>query len=291
DKKVDAREAMMNLAMSQIMTGSNFWDAPGHSMAGSNDLPTRKKIFTWIQAHEKTFYLPRSPIDPVGVYFSPETRNYFAKEFIPSYRGALILLMQKHLEFQIVTPRTLADFKGKTIVLPDVRVLGDVEQAWLKDFVAQGGKVVIAGSDTTELGDSPNIVRLPANPGKAYNDEQEKDFDRASPDSQKEFFAALAGGDSVKIEASTHVATSIARTSDGHINCYFANFAGLVGGSNPIQTPQEGVQVTLKSKSEGKAFFLPFMGEPQPVKGERHGDSITFTLPTITRGAVFSYEP
>ena len=291
DKKVDAREAMMNLAMSQIMTGSNFWDAPGHSMAGSNDLPTRKKIFTWIQAHEKTFYLPRSPIDPVGVYFSPETRNYFAKEFIPSYRGALILLMQKHLEFQIVTPRTLADFKGKTIVLPDVRVLGDVEQAWLKDFVAQGGKVVIAGSDTTELGDSPNIVRLPANPGKAYNDEQEKDFDRASPDSQKEFFAALAGGDSVKIEASTHVATSIARTSDGHINCYFANFAGLVGGSNPIQTPQEGVQVTLKSKSEGKVSFLPFMGEPQPLKGERHGDSVTFTLPTITRGAVFSFEP
>ena len=25
---------MMNLAMSQIMTGSNFWDAPGHSMGG-----------------------------------------------------------------------------------------------------------------------------------------------------------------------------------------------------------------------------------------------------------------
>ena len=166
-----------------------------------------------------------------------------------------------------------------------------MDLTWLEDFVAQGGKVVIAGSDTTELGDSPNIVRLPANPGKAYNDEQEKDFDHASPDSQKEFFAALAGGDSVKIEASTHVATSIARTADGHINCYFANFAGLVGGSNPIQTPQEGVQVTLKSKSEGKASFLPFMGEAQPVKGERHGDSVTFTLPTITRGAVFSFEP
>src|SRR2546423_8801070 len=54
DKKVDAREAMMNLAMSQVMAGTNFWDAPGHSMAGSNDLPTRKKIFSWMQAHEKT---------------------------------------------------------------------------------------------------------------------------------------------------------------------------------------------------------------------------------------------
>ena len=33
DKKVDKREAMMNLAMSQVMAGANFWDAPGHSMA------------------------------------------------------------------------------------------------------------------------------------------------------------------------------------------------------------------------------------------------------------------
>ncbi|HYA26039.1 MAG TPA: hypothetical protein VEF05_17895, partial [Terriglobales bacterium] len=64
NKNLDAREAMMNLAMSQVMAGANFWDAPGHSMAGSNDLPTRNKIFSWIAAHEKTFYLPRSPIDP-----------------------------------------------------------------------------------------------------------------------------------------------------------------------------------------------------------------------------------
>src|SRR5258708_35339655 len=132
DKVVDKRESMMNLAMSQIMDGANFWDAPGHSMAGSNDLPTRKKIFSWIQAHEKTFFLPRSPIDPIGVYFSPDTRNFYADEFIASYRGILILLMQKHLEFQIVTPRTLADFHGKTLVLSDVRVLGEIEKASLQ---------------------------------------------------------------------------------------------------------------------------------------------------------------
>src|SRR5438445_9251890 len=97
DKKVDAREAMMNLAMSEIMAGANFWDAPGHSMAGSNDLPTRKKIFSWIQAHEKTFYVPRDPVGPNGGYFSPDTRNIYAVEFIRSFRGILVLLMQNHL--------------------------------------------------------------------------------------------------------------------------------------------------------------------------------------------------
>src|SRR6201993_3967187 len=198
DKNVDKREAMMNLAMSQVMDGANFWDAPGHSMAGSNDLPTRKKIFDWIAAHEKTFYLPRSPIDPIGVYFSPETRNFHAKEFLASYRGILILLMQKHFEFQIVTPRTLAEFRGKTLVLPDVRVLGQSEKTWLKEFAA-AKRLVVTGTDATELGDLPNVVRLRECPGKAYNAAIEKDFEHSSPDAAREFFASLQGAGAVRI--------------------------------------------------------------------------------------------
>ncbi|PYX50990.1 MAG: hypothetical protein DMG79_04405 [Acidobacteria bacterium] len=289
DKVVDKREAMMNLAMSQIMDGANFWDAPGHSMAGSNDLATRKKIFSWIQAHEKTFYLPRSPIDPIGVYFSPETRNFYAKDFIASYRGILILLMQKHLEFQIVTPRTLEEFQGKTLVLPDVRLLNDSEKAALQAFAAHG-RVVISGADATGLASSPNVVRLPDSPGKAYGAMMDKDFERASPDAEQSLFDSLQGSNAVQIKAGTLVATSIARTSDGHINCYFANFTGLRGGANPVQTPQEGVEVSLKGKSAGKGFFLPFMGEVQTVKGVKQGDGVTFTLPAISKGAVFWYE-
>ena len=291
DKKVDKREAMMNLAMSQIMAGANFWDAPGHSMAGSNDLPTRKKIFDWIAAHEKTFYLPRAPIDPIGVYFSPETRNVYAEEFLSSYRGILILLMQKHLEFQIVTPRTLEAFKGKTLVLPDVRVLDDSEKNQLKALTARGGRLIIAGVDSTGLAESQNVVKLSGSPGKDYNAMLEKDFEKASPDSQRDFFAALQGGNSVGISASPKVATSIAQTPDGHIHCYFANFAGLKGGVNPVQTPLEGVTVNLVSKTDGKGFFLPFLGQVQAVNGRRSGDSLTFNLPTITRGGVFWYEP
>jgi hypothetical protein len=284
------RESMTNLAMSQVMAGANFWDAPGHSMAGSNDLPTRKNIFTWIQAHEKTFYLPRSPIDPIGVYFSPETRNFYADDFVASYRGILILLMQKHLEFQIVTPRTLADFKGTTLVLPDVRVLGESEKNWLRGF-EEHGKIVISGADATGLESSANVVRLADSPGKAYNAALEKDFEQASPDSQAAFFDSLQGAGAVRIKAGPHVATSIARTPDGHINCFFANFEGLRGGSNPVQTPQTGVEVSVTSKSAGKGFFLPFLGDAQAVKGVRHGDAVEFALPPITKGAVFWYEP
>ena len=289
DKVVDKREAMMNLAMSEVMAGANFWDAPGHSMAGSNDLPTRKKIFSWIAAHEKTFYLPRTPVDPIGVYFSPDTRNFYAKEFIASYRGVLILLMQKHLEFQVVTPRTLEDFHGQTLVLPDVRVLGEKEKDWLREYA---GRIVISGADATGLGNSQRVVRLADSPGEAYSAALEKDFEHASLslDSQQAFFDSLQGGSAVQIKAGPMIATSIARTSDGHINCFFANFAGLRGGVNPVQTPQDGVEVSVRSKSGGKGFFLPFLGEVQAVKGVRRGDAMSFTLPAITKGAVFWYE-
>jgi hypothetical protein len=291
DKKVDAREAMMNLAMSQIMAGANFWDAPGHTMAGSNDLPTRKKIFSWIKEHEKTFYLPRSPIDPIGVYFSPETRDFYSDEFISSYRGILILLMQRHLEFQIVTPRTLADFHGRTLVLPDVRVLDEKEKALLRDYGKQGGRIVVSGSDATGLEPAENVIQLPDSPGKQYNALLEKDFDSASPDSAEKFFSSLAGGVSIRVQASTQVATSISRTPDGHSNVFLANFAGLKAGSNPVQTPQNGVEISLQGKTSGRGFFLPFLGQVQEIAGVRQGESLNFTLPAIAKGAVFWYEP
>jgi hypothetical protein len=50
------------------------------------------------------------------------------------------------------------------------------------------------------------------------------------------------------------------------------------------------VEVSVPSKSEAKGFFLPFLGEVQSVQGVRHGDTITFSLPAITKGAVFWYE-
>ncbi len=135
------------------------------------------------------------------------------------------------------------------------------------------------------------MVRFAIVPGRAYNAALEKDFEHASPDSQQAFLDSLRGGDAVRIKAGAQVATSIARTSDGHVNVFFANFAGLRGGSNPVQTPQTGVEVSVSCKRRKAAFFLPFLGEAQAVNGVRHGDSVTFTLPPITKGAVFWYEP
>jgi hypothetical protein len=290
DKKVDRREAMMNLAVSEIMTGSNFWDAPGHSMAGSNDEATRKRIFSWIKAHQDTFYRPRTAIAPIGVYFSPQTRNYFADDFIRSYRGILILLLQEHMEFQVVTPRTLAEFHGHTLILPNARVMSDDEKAWARKYVDSGHRLVITGEDATQLGEAANVVRFGKCPGKDYYAALEKSVAQSTPDLEHEFLRSLKNESPVRVMASHMMATSIAQV-DGKTQVFFANFAGLEGGVNPVQTPQAGVQVTVSDAVPGRAFFLPFLGEAQPLTGTGVDGGIRFELPAIEKGGVFWYEP
>jgi len=290
DKKVDRRQAMMNLAMSEVMAGANFWDAPGHSMGGSNDRPTRRKIFAWIKGNENRLYQPRTPIAPVGVYFSPRTRDYYAGDFIASYRGTLILLMQQHLEFEVVTPRTFNDFHGSSLILPDVRILSDEEKRWLRGYAGNGKTLVITGEDATGLEPMANVMRFPDRPGRDYYEALQRDFSGTTPAREKAFLASLQADDAVQVHASPLLATSIARV-EGAPHVFFANFAGLKGGVNPVQTPQTGVEVTISKAASGHGFFLPFLGMVQPVEGVAEGGSMTFHLPAIEKGAVFWYEP
>jgi hypothetical protein len=74
---------------------------------------------------------------------------------------------------------------------------------------------------------------------------------------------------------------------DGEPHIFFANFAGLRGGVNPLQTPQKAVQVQVTGSGNAHGFFLPFMGQVSSVKAVTQDGGATFTLPTIDKGAVF----
>jgi hypothetical protein len=285
DEGVDPREAMKNLFMSQVMAGVNVWDAPGHSMAGSNDITTRKAVFQWIEQHEKTFYRPRDPIHPVGVYFSPASRNYDASNFLASYRGTLLLLLQKHREFQVVTPRTLAGFRGEVLALPNVSVLSETEKAQLQSFVSNGGRLVIAGADATGFANSDKVLRFPVCPGKSHLAALEKDFAGGSTDNPGEFLNSLGVSADLLVEASPFVATNIASV-DGQPHVFLANFAGLVPHKIAVPSPQNDVHISVPAGNKRSLHFLPFLGEPQTVSGREVEDRLIFLLPPIERGAV-----
>lgn len=290
DAKVDRKASMENLAMSQVTVGANFWDASGHVMSGSNDLPTRKRIFTWIAEHGDAFYKPRQSLYPVGVYFSPATRNYFADKFVASFRGVMILLMQKHLEYQVVTPRDLASFRGETLVLPDVRILDETEKAALRAYVAAGNRLVINGADVTGLPDSPGLVRIADDPGSKYLASLEKDFEHTTPESAQSFLNYLQGNIAVTVDAPPSVATHVANV-EGKTCVFFANFSGLRPHETADQLLQKEVRINFPADGPSTLHFLPFLGVAQEVKGAPNPQKMVFALPPIEKGAVVCADP
>ena len=96
EKKINPGEAMRNLFSAQITAGTHPWDAKGHVMSRSNDIETRRLVYGWLAKHEQTFFAPRRAVHPIGVYFSPDTRNFFPHEFIDSFRGVMAMLLQEH---------------------------------------------------------------------------------------------------------------------------------------------------------------------------------------------------
>jgi hypothetical protein len=284
DKKIVPGEAMQNLFMAELTAGVNVWDAKGHVMSGSNDIATRRKVYAWIAAHERTFYGVRTPMNPVGVYFSPVTRDYFTKDFLNSYQGIIILLLQHHIENQVVTPRTLSSFRGNTLVLPDVRVLSEAEKSALSAFVRNGGRLIVTGENSTGMGASQEIVSFPDCPGKAHLSAIEKDMN-ASEQSGLTFLAALKLDSNLRIEAPPLVATQIARVEDKpHI--FLANFAGLVPGKKAMQEPVSNIKISVNDPAAKTLVFLPFLGESQKIEAVHANGQTTFVIPKLERGGV-----
>jgi hypothetical protein len=285
DKNIAPGDAMQNLFMAELTAGVNVWDAAGHVMSGSNDIVMRRKIYSWIATHEWTFYAPRLPMHPVGVYFSSASRNYFTKDFLDSYQGIIILLLQHHFEYQVVTPRTLADFKGETLILPNVRVFSEAEKSAVSTYVAGKRNLVITGSNATGLPARQNVVVLPDCPGKIHLAAVEKDMTASEAVSEARFWSALRVKPELEVEAPPLVVSQIANVQ-GKAHIFFANFTGLVPGKNAKQEPVANIKIRVAHGRALRLVVLPFLGETQSIEGHPVGDGIVFLVPRIDKGAV-----
>jgi hypothetical protein len=285
DKGVDRQDAMKNLAMSVVMAGANFWDAPGHVMAGSNDESTRKQIFQWIQKNEKTLYQPRKPMHPVGVYFSPKSRDYDANGFLSSYRGALVALLQAHREFQVLTPRTLAEFQGRALVLPNVTVLTEAEKVALNSFARRGGRLVVLGTDATGVSYSSSVVALPSEATRQFFLALEDDFTAASSRPPTDFLKAATVPTEMEVNAPPTVAANFGLVN-GKPHVFLANFGGLTPSKIAVPSLASGIQVTIPAAMGNSATYLPFLGEAQRLQGQKKSNAVEFSLPALERGAI-----
>jgi hypothetical protein len=329
EKNIDPGEAMRNLFLSQIMAGTNPWDARGHVMSGSNDYQVRTEVYKWIAAHEDHLYKPRRPINPVGIYFSPRTRNSFTEDFYKSYMGAMIMMLQAHQEFQIVLPQTLRFYKGKILFLPDVRCLNLPEVELIAKLVRSGGKVILTGesgdydhtrkkyaanplhhlfdisakenNETIQAG--KDFIYYPACPARMYYEEIIKNYNRYAigDTSAHAVFVELLGNfvddlykkldysSLVEIQASPFVATQVARIDD-KIHIFVANFKGLQGGVKATQSAEKDIRITLHDNSNRTCYLLPYLGEVQTISGNNTENGQVYIIPEIQKGALVWFE-
>ena len=289
--KVKPSDAMQTLACSELMAGTNVWDARGHVMSGSNDFTERRAIYGWIAAHEQVFARSRQPLGEIGVYFSDATRNRYPDNFVRSYRGALLILLQTHRQFQIVTPRTLKAFNGKTLVLPSVQVLDTPEVAEIHRFARDGGRIVIDGESNSMLSDLTNVVRLPEDPAQKYLQAAGHNFVNALLEQQTAFLNAVgtSDDDAIQVKAGSDVVAH-AMKLEGKTYIFFANFSGIKPGIELTPTTQMNVTVTIYGASEVSMHVLPFLGAETVVGGKRVDQRISFIVPAMSRGAVVWFQ-
>jgi len=253
DKNADPKDAMKNLFLAEVMAGANAYDAKGHVMSGSNDLATRQAVFGWIRENEARLYSPRMPLAPVGVYFSPKTRNYFGKEYVEAFQQAMLSLMHAHREFLVVTPRTLDKFSGQILVLPNVRFLGEVEVKTLNALRASGKTVLVTGDSA-------------AYPGERL----------ASPEQLSDALARFAYRPAVEVAAGPFVSAQIASV-DGKPSVFLANFQGR---------KETGVRIRFRAPTAAKILALPYLGSTTRLKAEREGEWLSVVVPEIDKGVV-----
>jgi hypothetical protein len=283
--RVKPRDAMLNLFMSELMAGANLWDARGHVMSGSNDMATRTEVYHWIAAHADIFDAHREFVGEVGVYFSDKTRNLNPKDFVASYRGVLLLLLRNHIQFRIVTPRTVRSFHGKLLVLPDVRIMSDEESKAIHQFYRQGGKLVITGQPDAKLKDLRRAVFYPDAPERAYLSSAEANLDHPYSEAVESLIRTLQISSGVEVNASPNVVVHLAAIGKREY-LFLANFDGLKAGDIATPLTQSNVEVTLHAKPGGHLHLVPFLGQESVLSGKAEGSLLRFTIPTLERGAV-----
>jgi hypothetical protein len=239
--------------------------------------------------------------------------------------GLMGLLMHSHREFQIVTPRTLGDFHGRALALPDARCLSASEIAALESYAKAGGSLIVTGlsGHCDETGAalpsnplhqvlgirnagqksrseaSPGFVYLPECPGKAYWKALNAEFNQANArgDARGRTFQSLRQGfdkdvvgplhleTAVEVVASPFVVGQTARV-DGKLHVFLANFKGLQAKKISKQIPERNVEITFPAGAGSRVFVLPFLGQVRELHVERRAGRLRAVVPEIDKGAV-----
>lgn len=308
NKKVAPSDAMKSLFVSQMFSGTNMWDVKGYIMSETNDMKTRTEVYKWVSQYEDIFYSPRTPLEPISVYFSDVTRNYFSEEFINSFRGIVSMLMHSHLPVQIVTSRTIDKLSPKILLLPDVKCISDQELSFLKTLEGNGTKLIATGEfasydENLEKQNSislTDLINLKDCPGKTYtenlNSELNKyfnsnNFDTEEMDETKNIFLSTlfeltSYSSKFKIDAPIELITTTS-IDENYIYLFLTNIKGICEACDAEERNIKDIKISYTGSIGGdEVYALSFLGTKEKVTTLKTENETSFTIPEVERGMV-----
>lgn len=308
NKKVAPSDAMKSLFVSQMFSGTNMWDVKGYIMSETNDMKTRTEVYKWVSQYEDIFYSPRTPLEPISVYFSDVTRNYFSEEFINSFRGIVSMLMHSHLPVQIVTSRTIDKLSPKILILPDVKCISDQELSFLKTLEGNGTKLIATGEfasydENLEKQNSisfTDLINLKDCPGKTYTENLKSElnkyfnsnnFDTEEMDETKNIFLSTlfeltSYSSKFKIDAPIELITTTS-INENYIYLFLTNIKGICEACDAEERNIRDVKISYTGSIGGdEVYALPFLGTKEKVTTLKTENETSFTIPEVERGMV-----
>ena len=187
----DQPEDSLLVMAEALAAGNNPLESKVPKMTVTAGTSYRRHIYSWIKQQEKRLFASASGAK-VAVYFSPESRDYldkaegtglytvirpkdtiwwsnvpadslYRRTYLAEYRGMIKWLVHNHVPFDIVVrPRADELSAYDTVIAPSLAAISNAEAAVLDGYVANGGRLVVTGPESTTLDEYGNPRPAPA---------------------------------------------------------------------------------------------------------------------------------
>ncbi|MCK5919171.1 MAG: tandem-95 repeat protein, partial [Cocleimonas sp.] len=178
----DAQQVMVQA----LIAGNNPYELKVPEMATTVGSIFRTRMFNWTDTYSPYLFNAQSTAK-TGVLFSSESRDYvdkfsglgmfattdsngdnlwwagspnesvYQRDYLAEHRGLIKILVNEHIPFNVlVRPDSNELNQYQTLLLPNVEAISDAESNLLKQYVQQGGHLIITGPNPTGLNEYGN---------------------------------------------------------------------------------------------------------------------------------------
>jgi hypothetical protein len=212
-----------------------------------------------------------------------------------------------------VTPRTISQFKGRILIVPDVRCLDDDEVASFRRFASASHTLTITGkSGDLRIDGEPRR----ANPLRQLTPAQgalwmEQEFGTAFEQILRKSYASAAANASSSIpdaeQALAHFETDVLKNTDagrtisitaspfvisqiatvkGKVYVFLSNFKGIIPKQNPAPKPESNTIIQFPRSAGSHVYALPYLGERAELPTHAVADRLIVNVPAFARSVV-----